>query len=161
MTGDCVTHGTLVDRTCPARRSSWKCGAGGWTATSFPRRDIPNHSRGTPAVLVAIARIPPSPTPPPDPDVIYARTVESCRQFGIEPPSREHVERLIGERNRLILTGDSDAAPLRSSKHTRPRSLNLSWGRLEGLPSIPAGCAGRRCQLVAICQQPGRAKGAR
>jgi hypothetical protein len=29
----------------------------------------------------------------PDPEVIYRRTVETCRQFGIEPPSREHVER--------------------------------------------------------------------
>jgi hypothetical protein len=45
----------------------------------------------------------------PDPDVIYARTVESCRQFGIEPPTREHVEALVGEWNRLFLASKSDA----------------------------------------------------
>jgi hypothetical protein len=45
----------------------------------------------------------------PDPEVIYARTVESRRQMGIEPPSREHVAQLVGEWNCLILTGESDA----------------------------------------------------
>jgi hypothetical protein len=44
----------------------------------------------------------------PDPEVIYARTVESCRQMGIAPPSREHVEQLVGEWNRLV-HGESDA----------------------------------------------------
>ena len=46
----------------------------------------------------------PDPADLPDPDVIYARTVESCRQFGIEPPSRERVEQLVGEWNRVIGT---------------------------------------------------------
>jgi hypothetical protein len=45
----------------------------------------------------------------PGPDVICPRTLESRRQFGIEPRSREHVERLVKEWNRFILDGASDA----------------------------------------------------
>jgi len=47
----------------------------------------------------------------PDPNVIYRRTVETCRRCGIEPPSREHIEQLVGEWNRLNLDGAKDAAP--------------------------------------------------
>jgi hypothetical protein len=47
----------------------------------------------------------PDPADLPDPDVIYARTVESRRQFGIEAPSREHVEQLVESWNRLIVDG--------------------------------------------------------
>jgi len=44
---------------------------------------------------------------PPDPNLVYANYLKTCRRFGVQPVSREHATELIAEWSNVIAAGRS------------------------------------------------------